>query len=224
MRIAFIHAKSNAEVRLPDDILQGLPNKIGIVTTVQHLHKIAQVRKQLPNAIMAGQVLGCRADASRLLSKKLDAFLYVGSGEFHPIEVALVSGKPVFCWNPLTQKFGELDPVTIQKYQKRVIGAVNKFYHAKNVGILVSTKRGQNNNMITSPTLRNKLDPVNQILERNDGKKYYLFAFNTLDRNELENYPFIDVWLNLACSRIFDDDMKNLVNWQDIVRHEASHE
>ena len=199
-----------------------MPEKLAVVTTSQHLHNIGDVRKQLPNAVFAGQVLGCRADTAKNLAPKVDAFLYVGTGEFHPIRIALDSHKPVFVWNPVSKVFGQLSETQIAAYRKRVQASLNHFYHADTIGVLISTKPGQNNNMITSPTLANKMNPVEQILRRTDSKKYYLFASDTLNSADLENFPFIQCWINLACSRIMDDKIKNLVNWQDIREHEAS--
>lgn len=222
MKTLFISAKSPVDLTLPDEAVKKLASlKVGIVTTIQHLHNIHSVKKQLPHSILAGQVLGCRADAAGRLGATLDAFLYVGSGEFHPVQVALSSSKPVFFWNPYTKTFGPLDMQFVKDYQRRVFASLNCFYHANNVGVLVTTKRGQNNNMITSPTLANKFDPVSQILSRTDGKKYYVFVFDTLNAGELENFSFIDVWLNTACSRMHDDGIPNLVNWVDILQHEA---
>lgn len=223
MKTIFIDAKSPVDLTLPEDALSQLPKKIGIVTTVQHLHKIQQVRDQLPNAIMAGQVLGCRADAAKTLADKLDAFLYVGTGEFHPIQVALSSAnKPIYCWNPVQKIFTQLDQEQIAAYQKRVQQRLALFFDAKNVGVLVSIKPGQNNNMITSPTVENKMNPIQEIMSRTDGKNYYLFAFDTLGEFDIENFPFINVWVNTACSRIFDDQIKKLVNWQDIKAYEET--
>jgi len=222
MKTLFIPAKSPVEVILPDEAVQQLASlKVGIVTTIQHLHKIHDVKQQLPNSVLAGQVLGCRADAVARLAPQLDVFLYVGSGEFHPVQVALSSNKPVFFWNPYTKTFGPLDMQFVKDYQSRVFKSLNFFYSASNVGVLVTTKRGQNNNMITSPTLANKFSPVQEILARKDGKKYYIFAFDTLSQSELENFSFIDVWVNTACSRIHDDAIPKLVNWVDIKQHEA---
>ena len=36
-------------------------------------------------------------------------------------------------------------------------------------------------------------------------KNVFIFMFETLDFNSLENFPFIDVWVNTACPRIMDD-------------------
>jgi len=52
-------------------------------------------------------------------------------------------------------------------------------------------------------------------------KKYYLFAFDTLQANELENFPFIDCWVNTACSRIADEK-SNIVNIDDILEFERN--
>ena len=40
-------------------------------------------------------------------------------------------------------------------------------------------------------------------------KEIYFFLDNTYDFNSLEDFPFIDVWVNTACPRIgFDDSIK----------------
>jgi len=43
------------------------------------------------------------------------------------------------------------------------------------------------------------------------GKRCFIFVFDTLDANEMENFPFIDFWVNTACPRIADDKDKNNV-------------
>ena len=100
MEILHIEAKSDIELKLGDDDLKKLPKRVGILTTIQHLHKINDVEKQIPNSVLGGQVLGCDASSARKIKDKVDAFLYVGSGEFHPIEIAVETGKDVLCFNP----------------------------------------------------------------------------------------------------------------------------
>jgi len=55
------------------------------------------------------------------------------------------------------------------------------------------------------------------------GKKCYIFAFDTLDFWQLENFPFVECWVNTACNRILDDYekfQKPLVDLADIRKKE----
>ena len=49
------------------------------------------------------------------------------------------------------------------------------------------------------------------------GKKCYIFVFDTLDAREMENFPFIDFWINTACPRIADDkDKRNVIDMNEL--------
>lgn len=216
MKTVFINAKSNEEVTLPEEAVKKLKNKkTGLISNIQHLHKLTEVKKQLPNAVIIGQILGCRAENAAAKKEQLDCFLYIGTGAFHPIKVALETEKPVFVYSPATKEFKELDYEFVEKYKKQKKGSLLRFYHAKNVGILISTKIGQNMNKIASPN--QKMKPIEYFKKRNDGKKYYVFAFDTLNHKELENFPFIQCWVNTGCSRIADDENAKIVNIEDIM-------
>lgn len=203
MKTIFIEAKSDAELKLSKEQIEKLPKKIGIVTTIQHLYKIKDIQKQLPNSIIAGQVLGCSASSAKKIKNDVDAFLYVGSGVFHPIEIAIETEKDVFCFNPFTKKLSKIDDNEIQKYNKKKIGSLTKFLSSDRIGILVSTKSGQN-----------RMDDAVKLAEKKD-KEYYLFAFDTLNELDLENFPFIECWVNTACPRIADEKIK-IVNIDDL--------
>ena len=83
-----------------------------------------------------------------------------------------------------------------------------RFLSADNIGILVSTKPGQNS--------YKKAIEIKEKLEAK-GKKCFVFVFDTLDSNEMENFPFIDFWVNTACPRITDDkDKKNVIGMNEV--------
>jgi len=207
MKILNIHAKASVDITLPEDKLKELPSKAGLVTTIQHLHKIDDIKAQLPNAVKAGQVLGCDTKAAEKIADKVDAFLFIGSGVFHPIAVALNTKKPVFCWNPFTQELKQVTKKEIERYEQKNKGSLARFLGSDKIGILVSTKPGQNN-MEKALKLKQKSD-----------KEYYIFQFDTLNPGELENFPFIDCWVNTACPRIADEKI-NILNLQDIPEYE----
>jgi len=49
-------------------------------------------------------------------------------------------------------------------------------------------------------------------------KKFYAFAFDTLNINNLEDFPFIQCWLNLACSRVADEK-PNIANLHEVLAY-----
>ena len=107
MKTLFIEAKSKAEI-MPavKKAVKLLPKNIGLVTTIQHKHLMDKAKDFLVkkgfNVFTGGTVLGCNASNAAKIKGKVDAFLYIGSGEFHPIEVALETGKKIIVANPLS--------------------------------------------------------------------------------------------------------------------------
>ena len=205
MKLMHVHAKSRIDIKIPEDTLKKLPQvRWGVVTTIQHAHKIDDVLKQLQKAMLAGQVLGCNASAAEKIKDQVDEWLFVGSGEFHPIQVALKTGQRVWLWNPTTKELGILDQKRIDAFRKMKQGQLNKFLHAKKVGVIVTTKIGQKNLMRALELAKNK------------DKEYFIFACDELDMNEFENFPFIDFWVNTACPRI-PDSATNMINVDDLI-------
>jgi diphthamide biosynthesis enzyme Dph1/Dph2-like protein len=128
----------------------------------------------------------------------------------------MVTKKPVFIFSPVTKEFRELDYSFVKKYEAQTQAGLNRFFHAKNVGILISTKGQSMGKINPNPDL--KMKPVDYLKKRKDDKTYYVFAFDTLNHQELENFNFIDCWVNTACSRIRDDENVKVVNIEDIMQ------
>ena len=215
MKAIFIPTKYIGEVDLGKIQLDKLPNKLGLATTAQFLDKTTEIKQYLEKNDKevfidkdkqrnGGQLLGCDVGAATKIQDKVDAFLYVGSGEFHPLGVALQTKKEVFTFNPVSGVFSKLDEKEIENYKKiRKVKCV-RFLHADNIGILVSTKPGQN-------SYKKALEIKEKLEEK--GKNCFIFVFDTLDANEMENFPFVDFWVNTACPRIAGDkDKKNVID------------
>lgn len=208
MKTLFVHARSTKDVVIPESVKKKLPKKLGIVASIQFAHRIPDITKQIPGAVEGGQLLGCNAAMAGKINAKVDAFLFVGSGVFHPINVALQGKKPVYCYNPYTNEFKQLDQKEIDSYEKSRKGAVLRFLNAKRVGIIVSTKIGQKN-----------LQRALQLKKKGD-KEYYIFVCDTMDFKSLEDFNFIDCWVNTACPRI-DDQRSGIVSINDLVAAKA---
>ena len=220
MKAIFIPAKYNGNVELYRIQLEKLPQKLGLVTTAQFLDTIEEIKAYLEKSNKeifidklkqknAGQLLGCDVGAAEKIQDKVDAFLYIGSGEFHPLGVALSTKKDVFTFNPATSIFSKLSKEEVEKYKKQKKAKLSKFLAADNIGILVSLKPGQYS--------YRKADEIKNGLKQK-GKNCFIFVFDTLDANELNNFPFVDFWVNTACPRIADDkDEKNIMDMSEIL-------
>lgn len=212
MRTVFLEARSDVNVDI-SSYIQKLPSRIGLCATVQFIGSIKKIKIQLEknkkkvfllegkHTRYKGQILGCESDAIKNLSPKVDCFLYVGDGVFHPKLILLESNKPVFIFNPFTKKFFVLEEKEINKIKIKKRIAKMKLLSATNIGILVSTKPGQQQ---LKRALRLK-----EMLEKN-GKNAFILIDNTFDFNSLQNFPFLEVLINTMCPRVALDDYESI--------------
>jgi len=219
MKTVFLQTRYTGKVNLDKIELDKLPKKLGLVTTTQFLGKVEEIKDYLEENVKEvfidegkqrneGQLLGCDVGAATKLQDKVDAFLYIGSGEFHPLGVALNTKKEVFTFNPVTGTFSKLNEKEIEKYKKSKKARYVKFLHANNIGVMVTIKPGQYS--------YSKAKEIKKKLEEK-GKKCFIFVFDVLDANEMENFPFVDFWVNTACPRIADDrDKKNVIDMSEL--------
>jgi 2-(3-amino-3-carboxypropyl)histidine synthase len=125
--------------------------KVGVTTTVQHVHKLDRAIEVLrENGIEGlvgpaggrikhpGQVLGCCYSAARELY--LDEYLFIGTGQFHPLGIALATGKRVVTADPITCEVSLIDP---DPMLRRRFGVITRAANAKRFAVLVSKKPGQ---------------------------------------------------------------------------------
>jgi len=198
MQTLFIESQYDIKAKLPAAALKKLPEKIGLFGTVQYMKTLEVIEKQLKKPVRfigkhgkyKGQVLGCNI----VKYKGVDAILYVGDGRFHPIALGMENDVPIYTFNPNSKMFKQLEKAVIDKYRKRREAGLKKFLMSERIGILVSTKYGQNQLNIAKK-LKKKLD-----------KECYILISDTIDLQSLENLPFIDCFVNTACPRIALDD------------------
>ena len=220
MKLMFIEARYKNLISIEKHVLK-LPKSIGLVTTVQFIGQVKKVKSQLEkegkkvflgkgkHTRYKGQILGCDVRAAVSVEKKVDAFLYIGSGLFHPVAISLKTKKHVFTFNPLTKKFGKVDIKKADRINKRKKGALIKFLSSKEIGVIVTTKPGQE-----------QLKKAFELKNKFKHKNFYFLIFDTIDFGQLENFPFIECFVNTACPRIALDDSikinKAIINLEDI--------
>jgi 2-(3-amino-3-carboxypropyl)histidine synthase len=201
MKTHYIHAKATQIGRIEFDTKM-LPKKVGIVTTIQYTSEMKGIVDYLwkkgIKAAIGGQVLGCDVTPADRIKDDVDAFLYVGTGEFHPIGVALQTGKEVFALHPEYMKLRKIENADIEKIRKKKKGMLAMFHSSKSIGIIMTTKKGQG-------AVQGGMDKVKEVEKKYPGKRFYYFICDTLDFNSLENFPFIECWVNTMCPRIMED-------------------
>jgi 2-(3-amino-3-carboxypropyl)histidine synthase len=171
--------------------------KIGLVTTIQHLHKLNEIKdfleKQGKVVFIGGQILGCKLDNVKKIEDKVDCILYVGTGKFHALGIVKMTEKPVLHLDVENRKIIGLSNERREIIKRRLLKE-SKLDYAKKVGILVSTKKGQLNKNVFN--LKKKLEK--------DGKEVWILTMDYISPEKILGMKF-DVLINTACPRIEDD-------------------
>ena len=180
--------------------------KLGLVGSIQHLHLLPEFHDRLEEAgyeveipiggarlSFPGQVLGCNYSGD---DDSIGHYLFLGSGDFHPIGLVLHTGKPLAMLDPYTGDAEEMSLERIERILRQRFGLIMACGEAERFGILIGEKPGQ---MRRSLALRMK-----RILEKH-GKKGYLLALEHVGPELIDFYP-VDAFVNTACPRIAIDD------------------
>lgn len=219
MKIMVVEGRYRGTISLSNLDVHALPKNIGLVTTVQFIDFVGEIKQYLEDngktvfigkskQRYGGQLLGCDVSGAGKIKNNVDALLYIGTGAFHPLGAAIGTGKEIFCYDPINAAMSKISRAEIEKHHNKRKGAYMKFLEATEIGILVSLKPGQNN-----------LKKAMELKKQLKGKNCHIFAFDTLDIGQVENFPFIQCWVNTACARMLDDYSKfpkPLVDLSDI--------
>lgn len=202
MKTLFIPAKSTLNITDLElkELSKELPKNISIAYSIQYKESAEKINSYLTNLTKKHkissfiQVLGC---SKPKIPKNTKATLLISDGKFHAISLAYETKIPVYLFtNGILQKISKKEITTFSQKQK---GAYLKYLHSNKVGILITTKPGQEN-LKKALTLSKKLKD----------KTPYLFITNNIDTNEFENFP-IDSWINTSCPRM-DMNQSSIIN------------
>ncbi|MDI6888991.1 MAG: diphthamide biosynthesis enzyme Dph2 [Methanocellales archaeon] len=205
-KVVFIEVRSNADIipalRQALKMLKG--DSIGLVTTVQHVHKLDEAKdfltKHGKTCIVGrgdsrirynGQVLGCNFSVACV---NADEFVYIGSGDFHPLGIALATGKRVIVADPTLNEAREVEPKLILRQRHAIIA---KALDAKSFGIIVSTKRLQ--------MRLGMAEKLCQKAQKRDIDTHMIFMDEV--KPEMLAQFKVDAFVSTACPRIAIDDV-----------------
>ena len=188
----------------------GLPRRLGLVFSVQHLDLVAPFRAALERRgflvrvgegdrrlAYPGQALGCNYTGAEAVVDTVDAFLFIGTGAFHPIGLAFAVNRPVYSLDPLQNQLEP--PIDRDRLVARRLLTVASARDATRWGILVSSFAGQNR-MPTALAMQERA--------RAHGRTAEILVFDRLDPRDLEGRD-LDAYVNTACPRIALDDGGN---------------
>lgn len=197
MKQLFIPAKVKSEINEKKISELKLPKIIAVAYSIQYKEVASQIQKILSKKHKITQfiqVLGC---SKPKFSKETKAVLLISSGKFHAVSLAVESNLPVYILE--ADKLRKISDEEIGSLKKRKMASYMKFLNADKVGILISTKPGQEN-LQKAFSLKNKIK----------NKDAYLFISNEVNIKEFENFSEIQSWINTACPRLdFDNSVIN---------------
>jgi 2-(3-amino-3-carboxypropyl)histidine synthase len=180
--------------------------RIGLATTVQYLSSLALASSFLrrhdkktllgspAKARHPGQILGCDYSAARGIEPSVDCFLFMGTGTFHPLGLALEVGKPVLF---LDFESTELIDMSRQKgnLQKIRYAQIARASQARDFAVFVSTKPGQSHPRLAEQA-RERLEAL--------GRRAWIVVADRLTPGKLMGLK-VEAIVNTACPRIRED-------------------
>jgi 2-(3-amino-3-carboxypropyl)histidine synthase len=203
-KVLYIEAKKrNLYVELNKEEIQKLPKAIFLAYTIQYQDIAESIRKQLAsNGISVKkfqQVLGCSKIFADL------PILFIGSSKFHATNLFLQSDNLFILENNQIFKISE-NEINILKAKRK--SAFINFLNSNKLGILVTTKFGQEN-------LKEAIK-IRGLLNKKS-KKAYVFISDLIDVNQFENFD-IGSWINTACPGLALDNSK-IINLSELPKN-----
>jgi len=212
-RVPIVYFDAKAKVRVEGAVKKALPllgevNRIGLVTTLQHIHAVKKARELLLKSgkvvavgdasptLRAGQVIGCDYRNAQSISQDVEAFLFIGGGEFHAIGVSLATAKPTFVADPYLRRAYSVDQQA-QKILRQRLASIYEAKEARLFGILIGLKTGQKR-------FKKALEIKKKLEEK--GKEAVLLALREITPERLMQFPDIEAFVNTACPRLSLDN------------------
>ncbi len=179
---------------------------ISLVTTLQYINSLSPAMEFLKSkgkricigtplkAKHPGQILGCDYSAAEPLEKLVDCFLFLGTGRFHPLGLAMNVKKPVLFLDFEKSEISDLTEER-EKEQRLRMMHIEEAKGYRNFGILVSTKPGQLD-IKTAESIKKELEDL--------GKNAFVLVFDEIEPGKLMGLQ-IDCLVNCACPRLAED-------------------
>lgn len=213
----------HAPMRIPDGMMEKGLKKVlekdtsksfGLAAPIQHVDQLETLKEMLeesgrnarigppsPRERFTGQVLGCSFGSPRSISEDVKAFIYLGTGRFHPLGMVSAVKKRVWALDPISGDVTEYGREDLDRFLRKRFAAINSagdlIRKGKRVGIVVGTKPGQMRMGLADDSLE---------ACKRKGVNCYLVAMDQIDPMKLRSLQ-IRVAVITACPRIAYDDI-----------------
>ena len=214
--VIYLEAKALVGIRrVVEDALSLLKpwKNIGLVTTVQHVDKLGEVRRILTDAgkivvvgdagrmRYPGQIIGCDYSNAESIKDKVDAFIFFGGGRFHPLGLVLQVRKPTIVADPYEGRAYSIDHEAQELIRKRW-ACICKAKESRSFGVLVGLKAGQRDFETAAR--------IKDLLVENS-RQASLLALKEINNRALLQFPSLEVFVNTACPRVSFDEFQKPV-------------
>jgi len=219
--VVYFEAKAKVDIRrIVNDALSLLKpwERVGLVTTVQHVDKLEEVRRILDDAGKAvavgdagrvkypGQITGCDYSNAESVKDQVDAFLFIGGGRFHPLGLALDVRKPTVVADPYEGRAYSIEQEAERLIRKRW-ACISMAKELKYFGVLIGLKGGQ--------TDLETAAKIKDLLVEKD-REATLLALREINDRALLQFPSLEAFVNTACPRVaFDEFQKPVLTVQE---------
>jgi len=219
--VVYFEAKAKVDIRTI--VNHALPllkpwEKVGLVTTVQHIDKLEEVRRIFNDAGKAvavgdagrvkypGQITGCDYSNAESVKDQVDAFLFIGGGRFHPLGLALNVRKPTVVADPYEGRAYSIEQEAEKLIRKRW-ACISMAKELKYFGVLIGLKVGQTD-LETAVKIKDLLVKK--------GRKATLLAITEINNGALLQFPSLEAFVNTACPRVaFDEFQKPVLTMKE---------
>ena len=201
-KVRFIELRSSVDVKPVVEKAKAEIKRdcVGLTATVQHVHALKEAKKLLARsgtkAVIGksrlkyeGQVVGCEFSSANVPCTEI---LFIGSGSFHPIGLALYTGKRIIAADPFTMQVTVFEG---EEQRKKRFAAIARALDATSCGILIGMKSGQCN-------LREAIALRRKAVEK--GLDAYVIAMDEIGADKLLGFN-VDAFVNTACPRLAED-------------------
>ena len=188
--------------------------RVGLTSTIQHTQQLREVAEALSEkGVKAfvgegggltpepGQVLGCSYASATRLPEDVDGYIFIGGGRFHPLGLALKTGKPIIVANPYNGSVTRLDEGELMQLAKRRVALIEVAKAAKKIGIIVSSKLGQR-------ALADAMVLAEKLGDRE--KTAFLIYLDEVRADQLNNFTEPESFIETACPRIALDGVAGI--------------
>ncbi|RLF17567.1 MAG: diphthamide biosynthesis enzyme Dph2 [Thermoprotei archaeon] len=209
--IIYMPAKIKVEVDpqvVIDEIAKRRYKRIGLSAIIQYVDLLDVVYNKLKDIgievyvgrganAYRGVVLGCDYSAAISINSYVDAHIIIASGKFHGLGLKIATGKDVLIYDPLRNEVMSIE----REYRRRLSLKLKQLIDAEKAtlfAVIICKKAGQFNMMMALKAMQ---------LLRESNREYISIIVDEITPASLENFTYVDAFINTCCPRIAIDDI-----------------